>query len=447
MSKKRYIIFVLMFALVLSIFSNVNAESYGYMECNGKRWSPDNDCRVEDGKDDEGNTKYKIQDNATIVNDALTVYFDGSGNVTKAYELATSDKVKVPRFYFEVKPGLYASFLNPTNIASTILNAVIPFSELRFKVYAHDYRPIIDYYKTVGHAPEVIAADVTGFHVKVGDGILLNAQYEVITYYPSDLYTKDESKVVANIASPASVIADIFSSQDSGFWQDNGYATDATAVANAILILQTPITAAPTGQLASTVYDYREVYYFSNNLSADANINSCVELELLIKELEKVTEEKKSAEKGDTTADEKQAEILKTITNACDYYTGKKHKTSKSDCYQYCVKMDNIINQIDPTVFEDTNECGLGQDLIGWLLRILKIVRYIVPIIVIVLSTIDYIGAISSAEDDAMKKAGAKFSKRIFIMILIFLIPSLLQFIFNIFDVPGLHSGNPYCLK
>ena len=85
--------------------------------------------------------------------------------------------------------------------------------------------------------------------------------------------------------------------------------------------------------------------------------------------------------------------------------------------------------------------------MIGWLIRIFKIIRYIVPIIVIVTSTIDYIGALASESDDAMKKAGSRFSKRLLIMIIIFLVPALLQFIFNIFKIPGLNSSNPYCLK
>ena len=98
-------------------------------------------------------------------------------------------------------------------------------------------------------------------------------------------------------------------------------------------------------------------------------------------------------------------------------------------------------------VFNETNSCGLGEKMVAWLLRILKLLRIIVPILVIVLSTYEYINAILAADDDAFKKVGARFSKRLFIMILFFVLPSLLQFIFNIFNVDGLNSANPYCLK
>jgi len=80
---------------------------------------------------------------------------------------------------------------------------------------------------------------------------------------------------------------------------------------------------------------------------------------------------------------------------------------------------------------EDGNFNTLGQALQD----VFSLIKFAAPILVIVLSTMDYIKAITSHDAEDLKKANGKFVKRLVIGILIFLLPYLLDFIFEIFGV------------
>lgn len=179
-------------------------------------------------------------------------------------------------------------------------------------------------------------------------------------------------------------------------------------------------------------------YYARSSIIETANVGSCDDYYLKLKKLQSIRDESGV----DSTEFKNESNRIVSICNKWIDSAGV-----KSECYHSCVDVVKDIGDISDGKFvTDTNSCGIGKDLAAWILRILKILRYIVPVIVIVMSTLEYIGAITSANDDAMKKVGGRFSKRLLIMILIFLIPSLLQFIFNIFNIDGLSKDNPYCI-
>lgn len=78
--------------------------------------------------------------------------------------------------------------------------------------------------------------------------------------------------------------------------------------------------------------------------------------------------------------------------------------------------------------------CGvLSGDLSKWLLNILRLIRYIGPALLIILSILDFIKAIASSKDDDMKKAIDKFIKRLIAIILLFLLPLILEYIIKLF--------------
>jgi hypothetical protein len=87
------------------------------------------------------------------------------------------------------------------------------------------------------------------------------------------------------------------------------------------------------------------------------------------------------------------------------------------------------------------------RDFINWILSLIKIAA---PIVVIVFSTLDFVKAAASSEADANKKAFDKFVKRLIMASVVFLIPAIVQFIFNYFEVyafaNGLEPSNPFCL-
>lgn len=91
----------------------------------------------------------------------------------------------------------------------------------------------------------------------------------------------------------------------------------------------------------------------------------------------------------------------------------------------------------DPNVSSDVNcRSFLGdpddpnhQSPAYYLTFVFKIMRYAAIILLIVLSMMDFLGAVSSQDNDEMKKATSKAIKRLIMCVVIFLLPSLLQFI------------------
>lgn len=90
--------------------------------------------------------------------------------------------------------------------------------------------------------------------------------------------------------------------------------------------------------------------------------------------------------------------------------------------------------------------CGsLGNKVVNWIFRIIRIVRYGIPALLIILSILDFIKAIASESDDEMKKVTTRFTKRLIAAALIFIIPFILDFILKMFNIPGLNAENPFC--
>ena len=92
--------------------------------------------------------------------------------------------------------------------------------------------------------------------------------------------------------------------------------------------------------------------------------------------------------------------------------------------------------------------CGsLGNKIVNWLIKVIKIVRYGVPVMLIILSALDYIRAIAADSEDEMKKVSSRLGKRLLAAALIFILPAILDFILKSFDIPGLNASNPFCAK
>lgn len=68
------------------------------------------------------------------------------------------------------------------------------------------------------------------------------------------------------------------------------------------------------------------------------------------------------------------------------------------------------------------------------------LIKFAAPILVIVLSSMDYIKAIVSHDAEDLKKANGKFTKRLVIGVLIFLLPFLLDFLFEAFGLFDLNT-------
>lgn len=76
---------------------------------------------------------------------------------------------------------------------------------------------------------------------------------------------------------------------------------------------------------------------------------------------------------------------------------------------------------------------------LGWVFLIIKI---LVPVILIAVGSIDFFKAVMASKDDEIKKASKTLIVRAIAGIIIFLIPSILEFIVGVFDDSNIYKGS-----
>src|SRR5574344_171311 len=101
----------------------------------------------------------------------------------------------------------------------------------------------------------------------------------------------------------------------------------------------------------------------------------------------------------------------------------------------------NYENNTDGSQVQDYGFMGLScssiTKTIAWLQKIFNIIKIAGPLLVMGLGIYDYIQAIYSSDDDALKKANKKFMKRVIAACVIFLLPYLLEMILGLVDKFG----------
>lgn len=122
--------------------------------------------------------------------------------------------------------------------------------------------------------------------------------------------------------------------------------------------------------------------------------------------------------------------------------------TFKEQCVKACVGFEaemaklKVAYGIGTAGDGGTGSCSLSQRLTNWIFKIVKWVRYLVPILLILLSVMDFMKAIASDSEDEMRKVGTKFVKRLIVAAIIFILPLILEFLLGIFGI----ATNDYCI-
>ena len=82
------------------------------------------------------------------------------------------------------------------------------------------------------------------------------------------------------------------------------------------------------------------------------------------------------------------------------------------------------------------------ENSVAWLLQqVLNFIKIIGPILVVVLSSVDFLKVIVKSDDESMGKARGKLIKRLILAALLFFIPTLVQAILDIFGI----TSDPTC--
>lgn len=82
------------------------------------------------------------------------------------------------------------------------------------------------------------------------------------------------------------------------------------------------------------------------------------------------------------------------------------------------------------------------EDSVAWLLQqALNYIKIIGPILVVILSSIDFVQVIVKSDDEAMKKAMKKLITRLILAVLLFFIPTLVEVALDLFGM----TSDPTC--
>ena len=112
----------------------------------------------------------------------------------------------------------------------------------------------------------------------------------------------------------------------------------------------------------------------------------------------------------------------------CTYTSGVEETVNYYDC-------SNCQSYVDPcTGVSFTYVCGLfGKNTWPYIKNLYKLIKIIIPALIIVLGMIDFMKVLFSGEEKDMKTSGTKFLKRIIAGIVFILLPVLLEFLIGLF--------------
>ena len=88
------------------------------------------------------------------------------------------------------------------------------------------------------------------------------------------------------------------------------------------------------------------------------------------------------------------------------------------------------------------------QTILGLVNTILNLIRWVIPIILIVMVTMDIAKIVITSNNDEkeVKAATKKFTTRIIYAVVIFLIPTIIRAIFGLITVPGMDMSLVKCM-
>ena len=103
----------------------------------------------------------------------------------------------------------------------------------------------------------------------------------------------------------------------------------------------------------------------------------------------------------------------------------------------YAKNQKEVNEKVLPTKLDDDSKelvgCGLfGENTLPLMKKIFRFLRFGVPVLVIILGLMDFLGIVFSGEEKYFKEAGSRFLKRLFVGVIIIFVPYVLTFIINL---------------
>lgn len=115
--------------------------------------------------------------------------------------------------------------------------------------------------------------------------------------------------------------------------------------------------------------------------------------------------------------------------------------SSNSVVYTLDTELDDIVEEYNQDQdCEGSSNSILGdpndENSVAWLLQqILNFIKVVGPILVVILSSVDFLVVVVKSDDESMGKAKKKLIKRLILAALLFFIPTLVQVILDVFGM------------
>ena len=181
--------------------------------------------------------------------------------------------------------------------------------------------------------------------------------------------------------------------------------------------------------------------------NADNSISVCYLYSLFMDKIESFYSNSKTCDKSKDeycyvpyilAADKQISEINELCTQVF------KVQNYKDSCVIKCLDFSNDLGDLKNKygIKNTGSACNLSARIIKFIANILKWLKYIAPVLAIILGILDFVKAIASQSDDEMKKAQGKFVKRLIAAALLFIVPFIIEFILDKFNMA---KDNPFC--
>ena len=95
---------------------------------------------------------------------------------------------------------------------------------------------------------------------------------------------------------------------------------------------------------------------------------------------------------------------------------------------------------------DDEFTCDDVSNTVALFKQLYNLIKYLIPVIIIILSIIDFIKVVASGDDKEYKNAWNKLVKRIIIGIVILIVPQLLEFLLSLSGVLGKAGKGIFCI-
>ena len=102
----------------------------------------------------------------------------------------------------------------------------------------------------------------------------------------------------------------------------------------------------------------------------------------------------------------------------------------------------NVDRVYNPCTISCGNVKGIPENLPVFTRRLVNTVKFLIPIILVIMGMIDFLKAVTSNDEKVMSESPRSFVRRIIVSVLIFLVIVFIQFVVRLISDASIKSGN-----